>query len=255
MSGTLLSRAGVLTQTQSDGTQLDVTHSAVDYLYENVAFADDLLLSDAFEVLRKNPLLLQLFRSVHAQNFVERACATPAEPYNTYAQLAIEYLELGRCFELDTDKGVFEIWPALDLAGVTFALREPYKDDGGMSYPVGHRDRYSIAGTSPHIYMNYPLRFSPIVDVGKKLKGRATTDDGSWKLISKLDMGLPRLWMMQMTLPKKSLSRRTAGSGLLSIRLRILGRCWTALASRLIRRAHMQVQDACCEKFDAHCSG
>jgi hypothetical protein len=143
----------------------DVTESAASYLMETVRFEGDVHVRDIFSLLESNPVLLQVFRRLHAAAYLNEAREVSAKPYSgEYDPAAIEYLELFHNWEIDSGTGELIGSHRLCLRGVGYELRDDVEQSGG-EYRKGSRIRYALAYSPLAELLNLPLRFDPEVRI------------------------------------------------------------------------------------------
>lgn len=153
---------GQVTLLRLDGSEHDVSNSAGEYLFHQVLLEEGVLLRDVFQMLQRNPLLLQVFRPFYAEELVKEALSEGAPPVPAYGPENIEYLELARFCMTDHETHTYES-QFLMLSGIGFALREPLETELQV-FPVGSRQDWSISLTPIFELANYPLRFNDEVE-------------------------------------------------------------------------------------------
>jgi len=152
-------------ETAAVGKASDVTHRAVQYLFEPVALDPAFTLGDLFELLQINEDLRQVFRRDYAEELCAEARKGPlpqsVEPGMEDVS-GIEYLELYRQWRLDTLDATYWGVHGLDLHGVGFPVAEDAPDYG---VKAGERIRWSISLTPLRELLSLPLRIRKDFDI------------------------------------------------------------------------------------------
>lgn len=156
--------SGALELTNYDCSGADVSGVAIEYLFELARLDPRVQLRDVFLLLQNNPELLPIFRCYHAEELLGEAFSGKAPAVPAYGPENIEYLELWRECRFDIDTKKYWEMDRLNLAGVGFALKEPWITDSEMC-AAGERRRWNICFMSPFELLNYPLRFDSHAEV------------------------------------------------------------------------------------------
>ena len=154
-----LQRNGQLQFINQEGDIIDASCDAACYLFDLAELDEDLIVRDIFLLLRNNPIILALFRHIHAADIIHEAFSEEPVLYsNTYNPENIEYVELWRNCEFDHKTKTCCDMHILCMTGVGFALREPWINDF-ENYALGDRRRFGLSFMTPTHLLNYPLRF------------------------------------------------------------------------------------------------
>ncbi len=174
-----VSRGGKITYQTASGDSFDVSSQAIEYLFEGVELDRDVLLRDLLLILKKNPILIDVFARLRAEEILEDALEVQTNESHEYGIENIEYLELDWGFSLRGDD-LLSIWPKMSFSGIGHELQEPLQTDYAV-FPAGARQDWSLEFCAPRELAGYPVR----INSGIKMK-----PDCQPKLI---DLGRPDL--------------------------------------------------------------
>lgn len=140
---------------------LDVSEKAVDYLFEDVGLAPDLTLEDVFKLLKRNPILFQVFARYSAEALTADAFREVSERERKSAEDVL-YLFISRHpYRIGKGKSRYE-------SSFDFQAFGYYEDSGGCESSSDDEDDQEservlmdmgMAGTSPAPYMKHSLRY------------------------------------------------------------------------------------------------
>jgi hypothetical protein len=144
----------------------DITNEAARWLFEPVRLADDVVLRDLFLLLAANPMLFEVFRHDWAEEITHEALTgqRPAAA-NKFPDQDIEYVEVYRHWERDSDENTLEGTDFLHFHGVGPVLTENVYEGGHLAHEAGTRIQWSVSLTSAAELAPLPLRIDPKVTV------------------------------------------------------------------------------------------
>jgi hypothetical protein len=153
-----ISRGGRIVRTSHDAPDQDISEKAIEYLFEGVELDQEVTLKDILLILKRNPILCQVFGRRRAVEILEDAFAGPAVEVPGYGVENMEYLELNWGWP-PGGGDVFTIWRKMSMDGIGYALREPLQTDY-RDFPAGSRRDWSLMFCVPRELVNYPLRIN-----------------------------------------------------------------------------------------------
>jgi hypothetical protein len=135
----------------------DVTDSAFEYLFQELAIDPDVTLADVFGLVNDNPIMQAVFR----QEFVAELCvevrkgpvAKEGEPWEK-----IEFLELFQLWNHDTSTGIYEDVGRHYLHGVGVVQEADIFEHGHLAHKKGERTKWAISLTPVRELLNLPVR-------------------------------------------------------------------------------------------------
>jgi hypothetical protein len=146
----------------------DITNEAVHWLFERVQLADDVVLRDVFLLLAANPILFEVYRRDWAREITTEALRDQRDAESKkHFQQNIEYVEVYRHWERDSDENTLEDTDFLHFHGVGPVLAEDEYEHGHLVHRAGTRINWCVSLTSPAELAPLPLRVDPKVTVSE----------------------------------------------------------------------------------------
>lgn len=145
--------------------QIDVTDSAIEYLFVPVELDPDLTLGDIFRLLHRSEALRRVFRQDFAAELCAEASKGPVPPTRDRDPpevKGIEYLELYRQWRLDSSESCYWGTQDLHLHGIGHVLDVDVPDYGARA---GDRIQWSVSLTPVRELLLLPLRVKETIDV------------------------------------------------------------------------------------------
>lgn len=143
------------------------SHRAHQFLMDEVVLHPEFTLRDLFLLLDRDPVLVQVFRRVYAQEILAhvRPEIYKERKVPCYAPTGIQELELYGHWHKNSHTG--ELWGVgrLDCHGLGFELIEPLDEGYGCVYEAGTRITWGISMTDPIELLDCPVRVRPEVQV------------------------------------------------------------------------------------------
>lgn len=146
----------------------DVSHEASCYVMDLVSLHEDVRLIDVFTLLRKDPILVQLFARHWSKDYLEASFKLEAVTIASAIDSSdIEYLELYRSWVRDTKTNVLENIHNIELTGVGVLLQQDHVEHGEVIGKAGSRIRWGLCRRPVKSLLALPLRHNPHVAVSE----------------------------------------------------------------------------------------
>jgi len=144
----------------------DVTDHAINYLMDEVQFADDVRLVDIFLLLRTDDTFSKLFRRDWAKEYLAAAFKEGATEYTgQYDPNGIEYLEIYQVWEKNSVSGEMSGINYFGFHGIGYHLIEDVMQDDRVMHPKNTRVHWGLICTHLSTLLNIPLRFNQDVNI------------------------------------------------------------------------------------------
>ena len=163
-----------------DGRERDVSMRLVEYLFEEVELAPEVVLQDIFQLVRDNPEIFSIFSRFRARAIVDGVLGGSQVAAGSDLE-DIECLQIKWIGREWADGSDFQLWSRMDVSGVGPVLKEPL-EDGFLSYAAGERQAWSIEFSDPSAMADLPIllesrvcidsRRSAYVDLGLPCLGK-----------------------------------------------------------------------------------
>jgi hypothetical protein len=142
--------------------RVDVSDRAHQFLFETIEMAPDVTLGDLLGLLRRDPVLRQVFQRDWSEELYAEAQKGPLEPSSPDAALQerIEWLELYQQWSFDSSRQTYLPTQRLQLHGIGAELKE---DAPAYGRKKGERITWSISLTPVRELLTLPIRVNPEV--------------------------------------------------------------------------------------------
>ena len=136
---------------------LDVTQHASGHLFEIIQMTPDVILRDAFTLVKRNSFLRELLHHHWIGELFDEVSNAPQELMGPELQ-DIEYLELYWLWDVDTKIHTFDGLQRPNFHGVGIVRSEDLMENGYVSCKKGERIQWGICLSELSALLNLPLR-------------------------------------------------------------------------------------------------